>query len=143
MAPAKIDAVAATSRWLRAHLAGVGGGAYLDLIPASATLPAVRYSMLSSRDIRSFANQLEILMTYLQMLIVVSGRTSNVGAIVDTADALQEALDAASGETDDLIVFSVVRESPYSLTTIEEGQVYRQLGGIYGIRVQAKAPLVS
>jgi hypothetical protein len=127
--------------WLIARLEGAIGpgdiqarisGAYRDVIPAGKTLPAVRFHVQSSRDVRGAARASARIMTQIDWLIVVVNKGTAIAPIVPIADALDQRLHDSNGETSAIEVYQCIRLEPFGLLDVEDsGDHYRHAGGLY------------
>lgn len=104
---------------------------YAYVAPQGATLPCVVYQQQAARDVqgvgpaRIWAN-----MVY---LVKVIGQTRSFGDLETAANAIDTALQAASGSNTRGNVWACVRDSPFALVESTEAGEYRHLGGIYRI----------
>jgi hypothetical protein len=132
--------------WIRATLeaAGVIGsdalatGAFLDVIPGEARLPAVRFGVQARNDVRT--NSQHIAVSKWDFLVLGCVEAHNVADSSALAKAIHAALHRANGRTDNLRVVACTRTSTFSFTSKEAGKLFRLGGGVYEIIGQAVAP---
>ena len=142
--PDNRNEILGTSKWLKQVIEadlktaqGMISGAYLDLIPADKALPAVRYSVFGSRDVRGNASVR--ILSNIDWLVVVVREGLDVAPLVPIADRLDTVLNEASGEVADVWVGACFRLEPFQITErSDSGVQYRHAGGIYRTMVQAK-----
>ena len=132
-----------TSVWLKSLMEGDAtldamiGGAYLDLIPEEVNLPAVRYNVMGSHDVRGIGPLRVISMVDWLVLVVREGL--DVAPLLPIADRLDFVLHEASGDVTGAWVGQCLRLNPFQTTErSESGVQYRHAGGIYRTMVQAK-----
>lgn len=114
-------------------------GAYFEVIPLGAELPAVRFHMQSTSDVRGATNASARIMVNIDWLIVVVREGKGVAPLVPIAIALDQRLQKANGETGSCWVYTCVRREPFSQTEVaDSGVMYRHAGGLYRTVVQAK-----
>lgn len=129
------------AEWLIARLEGAIGpgdiqtrisGAYRDVIPEGKTLPAVRFHVQASGDVRGSANASSRIMTRIDWLVVVFRKGYSIAPLVPVADALDQRLHNSNGETAAVEVYQCIRLEPFGLLEVaDSGDHYRQAGGIY------------
>ena len=108
--------------------------AYSHVAPEDAVYPYIVFQQQAGRDVNG-VGAIRIMSNELYTAKAVTDKSfSSLDALVDSIDDL---LHKASGTTSAGTIFSVVRESPFSLPTVEDGITYFQRGGIYRILVQA------
>lgn len=105
------------------------------VVPEGEPFPAIVFQYMGGIDVRvSGAKTLAVNAVYLVKAVAQGSSFSGADAI---AKALHNALQAASGVDAGGYVYSVVRESPFSLVTVEDKVRYNHRGGLY--RILAKA----
>lgn len=121
------------AEWIRGRIeADTSLQAYLDVVPTTATLPAVRFSVQERNDVRGVGTPAHRIMTNLNWLVVVVREGHEVAPLVPLADALDAALHDHVGATSSIQVMSCVRLEPFSLLEQEDsGVYYRHAGGLY------------
>jgi hypothetical protein len=111
-------------------------GVYDGLIPADKTLPAVRFQMQSPGNDVMVINGVRL---WAAPLYLVAGVVEGSAVpLVPIADAIDNALHKAVGETTTISIQSCVREAPFTLTETDEGRIFRHAGGLYRITAIAK-----
>lgn len=129
----------ATAKWIVQRVdADTSLTAYMDLIPTDVSLPAVRFSIQDTQDVRGVGDARERIMSRIDWLIVVIREGSLVAPLIPLANELDGALHNQNGATSEIVVLSCVRLQPFSLLEPEDsGVTYRHAGGIYRTMVQA------
>lgn len=124
--------VGPAAKWIKAQVGNLGGsinGVYLDLIPQDVDLPAVRFHVQDSSDVRVINGKRVI--TNIIWLIVVVRKGLEVAPLVPIAALLDTALSAQSGIVDGYHI-ACVREGPFSMLEPDDSGVqYRHAGGLY------------
>lgn len=109
-------------------------GVYSHVAPECAGFPYIVFQRQAGHDVNG-VGATRILSSELYTVKAISDTSfATIDRLVDAIDAL---LHKSSGTTTAGTVFSVVRESPFSLPTVEDGLAYFQRGGVYRILVQA------
>lgn len=134
--------------WLVARIEGAFGpgniqtrvsGAYRDVIPDYVNLPAIRFHVQAPSDQRGAADASARIMTTLDWLVVVVREGLGIAPLVPIADALDQRLQGANGETTDVLVMQCIRLEPFHLLEVSEsGTHYRHAGGLYRTIAQPK-----
>ncbi len=126
-------------RWIKkqveAELGKAISGAWLDVIPEGAKLPAVRFSVQSRNDIRTVSQH--IVMTRLVFQVIASVEGEKAVPLVDLAKRINLALHRKSGVTSNSRILACTRIQPFGMTDSEQAHVYRMAGGIYELFVQS------
>lgn len=122
-----------TSKWLHSTIGDLGGyisGAFLDLIPQGASLPAVRYNVQLATDTMPIDG--ERILVQIDWLVVVVREGLEVAPLVPIANALDGALHGATGTSDGLRIVCTRRE-PFGMIEPDgkTGAHFRHVGGIY------------
>lgn len=122
-----------TSKWLHSTIGTLGdkiSGAFLDLIPKDASLPAVRYNVQLATDTMPIDG--ERVLVQIDWLIVVVREGLEVAPLVPIANALDSALHGATGISDNLRIVCTRRE-PFGMLEpdVKTGSHYRHIGGLY------------
>ena len=129
-------------RWIRsvvqndATLMGMVSGAWPELIPNDAKLPAIRYDYISGSDLMVVNG--ERIMTTCIYRIVVTVKSASPSSIVAAVVRMDELFQRAAGLTPNLLVLSCVRQEPFHFTEVQNQDVYTHAGGLY--QVQAQLP---
>jgi len=112
----------------------VGSRIYGYVAPRTATYPLVIYQYQGGRDVAG-VGATRILTNGVWLVKGVDHETSltTLKAIEGRIDAL---LHKASGSVADGQVLACVREEPFSLVEVIDGEQYRHLGGMYRVLVQ-------
>lgn len=114
-------------------------GAYFELIPASRSLPAIRFHVQNENDVRQAMGGPHRIMVRIDWLIVIVNEGLSVTPLVPLCARLDSLLHEADGGTDDVEVMSSVRVQPFSmLEPDDKGVNYRHVGGMYRTMVKAK-----
>lgn len=114
-------------------LAGLISGVYSELIPPGKALPAIRFHLHTGRDQFGIGtHRLSSRMIYL-VVGVMSGPSP--APLVPVANRIDELLHGASGSSASVVVMSVRRIEPFSLSTLEDGVHYWHVGGMYEFQV--------
>lgn len=120
------------SKWLHTTIGTLSGaisGAFLDLIPEGVSLPAVRYSAVSSQDTMPIDGTRVLVQIDWMVLVVRQGL--EVAPIVPIANALDGALHGAQGIADNLRI-DCTRRNPFEMIEPDDdGIQYRHAGGVY------------
>jgi hypothetical protein len=132
-----------TDAWITSYLEAdaslmtMVSGAYSEVIPKGAAIPAIRYHVQGPNfDVPGVsANRI---MVHLRYLIVVVGRVNSYGPLAPAADRLDVLLQDAQGSTATVNVLSVTRDEPFKMLEISDGEQWRHLGGLYHFVVQSK-----
>jgi hypothetical protein len=121
-------------RWLSGKvLEATALEAWRDIIPIGADLPAVRYTPLVSRDVRTVDQQVPL--TRIEYLVLVVG-DGNLEDLAAAAELLDAGLHRATGSTSKVLVLSCTRDRPYGMTESEQGRTIRHLGGFYVVQAR-------
>lgn len=127
-------------RWIRtvclndATLMALVSGAWSEIIPNDAALPAVRYSFVTGRDLM-VVNGVRI-MTTSQYRIVVTQKGGSPSSIVAAVDRLDTLFQRATGSTPAVSILSCVRLEPFRFTEVQNQEVYTHAGGLYQLQAQ-------
>jgi len=134
-----------TAEWIVATVEGDAtimaliSGAYYGLIPPDVVLPAVRFHVQDSRDVRGATAPAQRIMTTIDWIIAAVNEGRLLTDLVAIADRLDTLLNNVNGETATLLVLSCVRLEPFMLAEEEDTPVgYRHAGGLYRTIVQPK-----
>ena len=110
------------------------GGVFSDVAPPGASLPFVVFSLADSADVYAVGSiRVMTDATYLVKAVGPEASYEQVGAL---ADAIDDALHAASSLTDDGFIVWCHRERPLRYAEEAGDEQYRHLGGYY--RIQAR-----
>jgi len=122
----------AAAKWIHTKIDTLGGtisGAFLDLIPEFADLPAVRYHVQNPSDITTVPG--ERVLVNIVWLVVVVRQGLEVAPIVPLAAALDVALHKQNGVADGYRI-ECVRLEPFSMIEPDDSGVQmRHAGGLY------------
>lgn len=128
-------------QWIEATLSAasavtdlVGTRIYADVAPPNIEYPFVVYQLQSPDDVRGVSSA-RILTSTLYVVKAVSIGT-NFNALQPVVEAIDGVLHQASGPVTGGQVLACVRERPFRLVEVNEGNTYRHLGGEYRIQVQ-------
>jgi hypothetical protein len=127
-------------RWIRATvtndstLMSLVSGAWSELIPNDASLPAVKYEFVSGQDYIVVGG--ERIMTTCLYRIVVTGKGPSPSGIVAAVARLDELFRKTQGSTTNILVLSSVREEPFHFTEVQNQEVYTHVGGLYKLQAQ-------
>lgn len=120
------------AKWIAAQVGNLGGtisGAFLDLIPEEAALPAVRFHVQAPAD-RSVVSGERVLVD-IHWLVVVVRQGLEVAPLVPLAAALDQALHLQEGVADGYKV-ECVRLAPFAMVEPDDSGVQmRHAGGTY------------
>lgn len=126
------DEIFPAAKWIRAQVGNLGGtisGAFLDVIPENAGLPAVRYHVQAPQDITVVSGTR--VMTRILWLVVVVRQGLEVAPLVPIANALDAALHEQNGVADGYRI-ECVRQEPFNMMEPDDSGVQmRHAGGIY------------
>lgn len=133
-----VDVEMEAGRWIKSTVKTALGdaisGAYLDMIPESKNLPAVRFQCQRRADLQEVAGH--IIMSRLTFLVVATVQGESVGTLADLSAQIFGALHRQSGETDKARILQCTRMETYSSTDTEAADTFRHAGGMYEIYVQ-------
>lgn len=110
------------------------GGAWEDVAPAATPYPFISLTFMGGSDLmnlndhRVWSDQIWKITGVAEM-----GQHATLGSVANDIDA---ALHRASGDTGTAHVYQCRRESPFRRTFPENGKRYRELGGLYRLRIQ-------
>lgn len=125
-------------RWIKATVKLALGdrisGVYLDLIPESKNLPAVRMQCQRRSDLSEVAGH--IIMSKLIFLVVATVQGESLSDAVGLSADIFAALHRANGVTDKARILQCTRVETYSSTDTEAADTFRHVGGMYEIYVQ-------
>lgn len=120
------------AKWLTSTIGTLGGtvsGAFLDIIPKEALLPAVRYSAAILEDTMPIEGTR--IMTRIEWTVLVVREGLEVAPLVPIANALDAALQGATGTADGLRI-DCTRMRPFEMLELDDdGGQYRHVGGQY------------
>lgn len=106
--------------------------AFLELVPRSVALPAVRLTVRERNDVRGVGDQRERILTQIDWLITVINEGLGVASLIPLANALDAALQNKNGSTSSVQVMSCLRLEPFTMLEPEDsGVYYRHAGGLY------------
>jgi hypothetical protein len=130
-------------RWIRAVVMGdatlmsMVSGAWSEVIPADATLPAVKYEFVSGTDL-IVVGGVRIMTTSLYR-IVVTGKGASPASIVAAVSRLDDLFKRAQGSTPTVQILSSVRREPSHFTEVQNQETYNHVGGLYQLQAQPVA----
>lgn len=145
-----VNELTRASEWIYSKLVAasavtaiVGSGSaariYADVAPPGASWPFVIFQHQGSVDVTGQNPGTRVLVSSLWTVKAVA-RGESYAALATLADALDAALQAASGTADDATIYSCVREQPLQFAELDEsstpGGQWRHLGAIWRILVQ-------
>lgn len=120
--------------------------AYRDLIPSDSPLPAVRFYVRDSSDVRGAARGTQRILTTIDWIVVVVNRGLGMAGLVPLVDRLDYVLHRDDGNPltpevasliPEITVDACIRVEPWDLVEPEESGVqYRHLGGMYRMIVR-------
>lgn len=126
-------------RWIKrqveAELGDSISGAWLDLIPEGASLPAVRFNSQMQNDVATVSNH--IIMTRFVFQVVGVIQDKKALPLVDISKRIFLALHGKSGVTSNARILSCERIEPFGQTETDTGVMYRTAGGLYELYVQS------
>lgn len=123
-------------RWLHSVLNSLAsGGAYHGVAPVSASYPFIVYQMLSAGNDRQTMTLNRIWSDPLYLIYVVS-KGGSTGPIESIDDALDTALQGASGTATGGVIVKCWREGIFDEPQTLDGVTYQRLGGKYRILVR-------
>jgi len=140
-----------TAEWIVSRLesdTGAGGlfdpaaalkptGVYYQLIQEGRELPAIRFHIQDSRDIRIIGS--ERILVRLDWYVLLVNEGLEVAPLLPLVDRLDTRLHKASGETSTLRVEACLRINPFSIIEPDDSGVqYRHVGGVYRTMVSSK-----
>ncbi len=137
--------LAIAEQWLYETLSGDAqlaaaavGGVWLDTAPSDTPYPYVTFQFIpGSQDLKT-ANAIRIWANTL-WLVKATAKVGAHGALVTIANRIDAVLHLGTGTVGTGRVYWCERESPFSQPITENGVQYRQVGGLYRIRVQDPA----
>lgn len=129
-------------RWIRATvmndatLMGMVSGAWSELIPNDAALPAVRYDFISGTDY-IVVDGVRIMTTAI-FRIVVTGKGSSPSPIVAAVARMDELFrrTQVANATPVITLLSCVRQEPFHFTEVLNQNVFTHAGGLYQLQAQ-------
>lgn len=118
--------------WLRATINPLASNrVYRDIAPDATTTPYVVVSLMSARDVAGAAG-IRLWQDGLYLVRVV-GKASQWTAMVSLADAIDTALQLATGNTADGTIIRAVREMSIAYSEVIGAEVWSHLGGQWRI----------
>lgn len=112
-------------------------GAYMDVIPTRAPLPAIRFHVQSSNDVRGVKSPSSRIVTNIDWLVVLVSASNAIAPLLPLADRMDYLLHGAQGETSTLRILACIRLEPFSLLEPDDtGVQYRHAGGMYRTMLQ-------
>ncbi len=123
--------------WLIDTLDGLAGitGVYEGLAPNEAVYPFIVFQYMSGSDVFGIGPDARI-MVDTEYLVRVVSEADSFADLVSIVDAMDDALDGATGSTTEGVVLSVARREQYREVEQYENQRIRHLGGRYRIIAQ-------
>jgi hypothetical protein len=119
-------------RWIKAQIEGQTDlVCWLDIIPESAHLPAVRFQTQSREDVVTVERH--IALTRFIFLVVATVRGGDLAELVGFAEDIHEALHRQSGSTAKATILSCARTAPFVMTDVQGADVFRHGGGMYEV----------
>lgn len=109
-------------------------GIYSHVAPEGAVAPYIVFQRQGGHDVNGVGST-RICTSELYTVKAIGD--VSFAALDSLVDAIDTLLHRSSGVATAGAIFSVVREAPFSLPTVEDGAIYYQRGGIYRIVAQA------
>jgi hypothetical protein len=118
--------------WLRATINPLASNrVYRDIAPDQPTTPYVIVGLMSGRDVAGAAG-IRLWQDGLYLVKVV-GKRSDWTAMVALADAIDSALQLATGNTADATIIRAVREESIAYSEVVGADVWSHLGAIWRV----------
>ena len=133
--------------WLYTTLSGdptlaaaVTGGFYSYVAPDAATVPYVVFKFMEGEDeLGMGGTRLFSRILYAVVAVDTGESFADLDVIADQIDTLLHAVQGATPDSG--LIVDCIRVRPYATVEVVEGGLqYRQLGGIYQIRIQEDIP---
>jgi hypothetical protein len=127
-------------RWIRSvvlgdpTIMGMVSGAWPEVIPHDATLPAVKYEFISGTDVMVVEGVR--IMTHSIFRIVVTNEGPSPSPIVAAVARLDQLFQKTSGATPTVQILSSVRQEPFHFTEVQNQEIYTHVGGLYQLQAQ-------
>jgi hypothetical protein len=127
------------AEWLKTVLSAIPNlnaiapaGAWLDMIPEEATLPGIRFHKQAGHDVGGHTQASRRIVSQYDWVVAGVVKGPDLLDLIPIADAIDYALDGASGTTATIAIYQCWRLQTFSLTESgRSGVQFRHAGGIY------------
>lgn len=124
-------------RWVKTTAeTATGLDAFLDVIPESHPLPAVRYTCQMRHDVYTVEATAPFSRFLWLVLVVVDNDVTELGELRAIEKALHEGMHDQAGVVGECNVVSCVRAGTFVMSENEGGRIYRHAGGTYTIQAR-------
>lgn len=126
--------------WLYSTLAGDATlmalitGVFADVAPEGQAYPFLVFSLQDAGDVQTVNNVRLLVDATYQVRITTDAES--FGAIKTAVERVDTLLHRASGTVTGGVIYDCVRAEPLRYTELQQGRLYRHLGGLYRIQVQ-------
>lgn len=119
-------------QWLSSKLAALAaGGAWLDIAPQGTATPYIVYTLVASNDV-SGVGAIRLWANSVWQILVVAEQ-SKMAAIESVCDAIETAIQLATGTQRDTTIMRVSREQVIAMGSVVNGIAWRRIGARWRI----------
>jgi hypothetical protein len=121
-------------RWVKSKAeAATGLDAFLDLIPDTHPLPAVRFTFQLRHDVYTVEAHAPMTRFHVLVVVTIDNDMTPLATLRGYEQDLHDGLHRASGVVGGCNVLSCVRLGPFTMSEGEAAHMYRHAGGTYSV----------